>query len=331
MGSFDPFLSVQTQDSLERRRQKDQVGCDFALDLGAIQLLVLFVKPDLFAGGAWCYHACHGILHLPVLLEKLSTPDQVLLLVERRHDGVSVLHLPVSGRGLRQAAQDRFSVGKFVPYHLSFWCFLFRVSGARPSCKVPWRRHGQVFNVGRNLWNQVLQVKRWQNNLTLNIPNKMIVSLSGFASRIFRIRITTACGWMHAFRKSTSFPFVSFLFCIWVTLVHSGLLFLTSVCDSIREFGLWSGGKFVVLVPTNCWAFNHRFEGNPGLAFAAGIHCMCLAIPVLLLLIQKSYTACYIQIQTYMTSFNYKKNYYWEVPIPYFEEPAPKKTTTLSA
>ena len=58
-------------------------------------------------------------------------------------------------------------------------------------------------------------------------------------------------------------------------------------------FSLWSSGRFVVLVPTNCWGppFNQRFEGDPGLVFAAGIHCLCLSLPILAMLVHKVYLA----------------------------------------
>jgi len=119
-----------------------------------------------------------------------------------------------------------------------------------------------------------------------------------FATRYCSVCTTTVphkehhCVWLDACVYLGNFyPFVAFLFCILVTLLHSGLLFLTSVCDSVREFSLWSGGRLVVLVPTNCWAFNHRFDGDPGLVFAAGIHCLCLSIPISLMLIHKVYVA----------------------------------------
>ena len=66
---------------------------------------------------------------------------------------------------------------------------------------------------------------------------------SGFATRYCRVCTTTVahkehhCVWLDVCVSFGNFyPFVAFLFCILVTLVHSGLLFLTSVCDSIREF-----------------------------------------------------------------------------------------------
>ena len=122
--------------------------------------------------------------------------------------------------------------------------------------------------------------------VTLLITDGVAVgNSSNFATRYCRVCASNIpekdhhCVWLDACISKINFcSFVTFLFCIFVTLVHSGLLFLTSVCDSVREFSLWSGGRFVVLVPTNCWGFNHRFEGDPGLAFAAGIHCMCLSM-----------------------------------------------------
>lgn len=47
-----------------------------------------------------------------------------------------------------------------------------------------------------------------------------------------------------------------------------------------------------ILVPVSCWEFNPTFTGNPGLTFSAGIHCICLSIPVFMLLCHKSFTAC---------------------------------------
>jgi len=123
---------------------------------------------------------------------------------------------------------------------------------------------------------------------------------SVFATRYCRTCDSTVegkehhCVWLDACVSLDNFyPFISFLFCIFVTLIHSGLLFLTSVCDSVRQFSLWSSGRFVVLVPTNCWGppFNQRFEGDPGLVFAAGIHCLCLSLPILAMLVHKVYLA----------------------------------------
>jgi len=137
-----------------------------------------------------------------------------------------------------------------------------------------------------------------------------------FATRYCRVCTTTVahkehhCVWLDVCVSLGNFyPFVAFLFCIFVTLIHSGLLFLTSVCDSIRDFSLWSGGRFVLLVPTNCWAFNHRFEGDPGLVFAAGIHCLCLAIPILLMLLHKSYVAAVSYFRMSWRSYKKQAHY----------------------
>ena len=41
------------------------------------------------------------------------------------------------------------------------------------------------------------------------------------------------CVWVDAcISKTNIYPFISFLVCIFLTLIHAGLLFLTSVCDN---------------------------------------------------------------------------------------------------
>ena len=148
---------------------------------------------------------------------------------------------------------------------------------------------------------------KWNNNLSSN-----------FSTRYCRICGSYIplkdhhCIWLDAcISKSNFYPFIGFLFCIFMSLLHAGLLFLTSVCDSIIDFGLWSSERFAVLIPSNCWSFNHRFDGDPGLTFAAGIHCMCLSIPVFLLLFQKSYVACCNQILFNLNQGKQKKDYFW--------------------
>ena len=85
-----------------------------------------------------------------------------------------------------------------------------------------------------------------------------------FATRYCRVCTTTVphkehhCVWLDVCVSFGNFyPFVAFLFCIFVTLIHSGLLFLTSVCDSIRDF------RYIVLVWDigTVW-FHHNHESD---------------------------------------------------------------------
>ena len=90
------------------------------------------------------------------------------------------------------------------------------------------------------------------------------------------------CVWLDVCISEDNFPyFLSFLACIFMSLVLSGLIFLTSICLPLREIG-------PVLIPDlMCLRWNTHFEGNPKLTFTAGIHCFLLAIPILLLFIVK--------------------------------------------
>ena len=83
--------------------------------------------------------------------------------------------------------------------------------------------------------------------------------------------------------KSSLTTQLSFLFQFTLAaLLHGGLLFLTSVCESTTHV-------MAVLVPTKCDNFNQNFVGDPALTFAAGCHCFLIAAPIFLLLVLKTF------------------------------------------
>jgi len=90
------------------------------------------------------------------------------------------------------------------------------------------------------------------------------------------------CVWIDACISQDNMPyFLSFLACIFMSLVCAGLIFLTSICLPLREIG-------PILIPDlRCLRWNTHFEGNPNLTWTAGIHCFLLAMPIFLLFIFK--------------------------------------------
>ena len=90
------------------------------------------------------------------------------------------------------------------------------------------------------------------------------------------------CVWIDCCISQDNMPyFLSFLACIFGSLVCSGLIFLTSICLPLREIG-------PILIPDpRCLKWNTHFEGDTNLTWTAGIHCFLLAIPIALLLIAK--------------------------------------------
>ena len=90
------------------------------------------------------------------------------------------------------------------------------------------------------------------------------------------------CVWIDACISQDNMPyFLSFLACIFMSLVCAGLIFLTSICLPLREIG-------PILIPDLwCLRWNTHFEGDPKLTWTAGIHCFLLAIPISMLLIAK--------------------------------------------
>lgn len=81
------------------------------------------------------------------------------------------------------------------------------------------------------------------------------------------------------FRSSSNFgSFVLFLFFLSITLIQSVLIELSSICIASRP-ALFN----LVLVPTNCRAFNPKFLGNPHLVFACALHSAFIALPVALM------------------------------------------------
>jgi len=90
------------------------------------------------------------------------------------------------------------------------------------------------------------------------------------------------CVWIDACISQDNMPyFLSFLACIFMSLVCAGLIFLTSICLPLREIG-------PILIPDlRCLRWNTHFEGSTKLTWTAGIHCFLLAIPISMLLIAK--------------------------------------------
>lgn len=78
--------------------------------------------------------------------------------------------------------------------------------------------------------------------------------------------------------------FLTFLFLLMATLVHGGLLLLTSACQtSVPIF------FNVILVPSRCETYNHNFIGDPYITFYAGCQCLVIASIVSVLFSVKSY------------------------------------------
>lgn len=98
------------------------------------------------------------------------------------------------------------------------------------------------------------------------------------------------CIWLNACVSASNLGhFLAFLAFISTALLQAGLIFLTSCCGWVRQVRILPG--LPVLVPTGCSEFNLHYQGHPGLAFAAGVHCWCLCIPVTSLLIYKACSA----------------------------------------
>lgn len=91
------------------------------------------------------------------------------------------------------------------------------------------------------------------------------------------------CVWIDACISQENMPyFLAFLACIFLSLVQAGLIFLSSVCLPLSDFGP------LILIPDRwCQRWNSHFEGNLHLTWTAGIHCLLLSVPVVCLLTAK--------------------------------------------
>ncbi|TRY78454.1 hypothetical protein TCAL_06153 [Tigriopus californicus] len=90
------------------------------------------------------------------------------------------------------------------------------------------------------------------------------------------------CFWIGiCISESNQRHFMGFLVSLCLTLVQYSLLSLTSVCQSYLVF------YDLVLVPSDCAMVNDKFEGNPNLVWASGIHSGGIAILIFTMIVVK--------------------------------------------